>query len=150
MGFEPTNNGFAIRPLSPLGHAAGSLLPRSVTNILFMRSGAMPRKRDADRPSKPYRSFLLTAHPNRRGPRESSASCGISGQGTIPKRAHDRSLAVTSDLHAGREPTVSLEGLSVKDLVNSYFAHQEAKWDTEEMRARHFRGCLRACPISAE
>ncbi len=24
MGFEPMNNGFAIRPLSPLGYAAGS------------------------------------------------------------------------------------------------------------------------------
>ena len=25
VGFEPTNNGFAIRPLSPLGYSAGSV-----------------------------------------------------------------------------------------------------------------------------
>jgi hypothetical protein len=25
VGFEPTNNGFAIRPLSPLGYSAGIL-----------------------------------------------------------------------------------------------------------------------------
>ena len=25
MGFEPTNNGFAIRPLSPLGYSAGQV-----------------------------------------------------------------------------------------------------------------------------
>ena len=32
MGFEPMNNGFAIRPLSPLGYAAGfrATRPRKV------------------------------------------------------------------------------------------------------------------------
>ncbi len=51
MGFEPTNNGFAIRRLSPLGHAAESLhyqykitgtevnAPQSVTGQLALLPG---------------------------------------------------------------------------------------------------------------
>lgn len=38
MGFEPTNNGFAIRPLGPLGYAAGNSL-----RSLGRSGGAKPR-----------------------------------------------------------------------------------------------------------
>lgn|GEM_PF-3188605 len=42
MGFEPMNNGFAIRPLSPLGYAAGEFNGESsiVWGRLQPRSGA--------------------------------------------------------------------------------------------------------------
>src|SRR5688572_22666976 len=43
VGFEPTNNGFAIRPLSPLGYSAESLF--HARNLAFLgrnRSSAVP------------------------------------------------------------------------------------------------------------
>ena len=48
VGFEPTNNGFAIRPLRPLGYSAvtGHILPSAMppvneTRLQFMQVGAM-------------------------------------------------------------------------------------------------------------
>ncbi len=33
VGFEPTNNGFAIRPLSPLGYSAAGHAPSTIAEI---------------------------------------------------------------------------------------------------------------------
>jgi hypothetical protein len=40
VGFEPTDNGFAIRPLSPLGYSAAARGARLANRILAGKAGA--------------------------------------------------------------------------------------------------------------
>lgn len=64
-----------------------------------------------------------------------------SGRGSGPEAALERYLTLAADLHAGRQPTVSTDGVTVKDLVNAYLRHQADKLSNGEVGGRHFEDC---------
>jgi len=61
-----------------------------------------------------------------------------------PQGALERYHKQAADLHAGREPTIVTDSITVKHLVNSYLNYQQEKVVSGEMGARHFEDCRRA------
>lgn len=62
-----------------------------------------------------------------------------------PQAAYDNYLRVAADLHAGRQPrlTVSAEGATVKQVCNHYLTFQAQKLDAGEISPRWFEDCRR-------
>ena len=67
------------------------------------------------------------------------------GKTDDPQAALDRWLAMKDDLLAGRTPRAPIDGLTVRDLVNSYLTSKKMLLDTGEIVARTFRRHHETC-----
>src|SRR5215470_4637193 len=99
-----------------------------------------PRK-DADRPKKPSPDFPLTPHPSGAWQKKIRGKIHYFGRWAhvvngkltaLPdeeswKEALDLSKAVADDLHAGRTPRVTKDGLTVADLCNRFLTAKVRK-----------------------
>ncbi len=97
------------------------------------------------KPKKPYPSFALTAHANGQWCKKIRGKVHFFGVWAEPDAALDRYHAVAADLHAGREPTLSVASpeLIVKELGNQYLAYQMERLATGEIGGRWFEDCRR-------
>ena len=96
------------------------------------------------KPSKPYPTFPLTAHPNGQWCKKIRGKLHFFGVWADPQAAMDRYLTEAADLHAGREPHVSSVtdvGISVKEASNAFLAWQKDKLDAGEIGPRWFEDC---------
>ena len=87
------------------------------------RSTSKRRKK----PSKPYPSFPLTAHRNGQWCKKICGKVRFFGTWEDPKAALKKYLHVAEDLHAGREPRVSADEVTVKFVCNEFLTHQLRK-----------------------
>lgn len=95
------------------------------------------------KPTKPHPSFPLTPHPNGQWCKKIRGKLRFFGVWADPQAAMERYLKHASDLHAGREPTVSVDELTVKELANHYLNYQAQKLDAGEIGPRWFEDCRR-------
>ncbi|HOW73642.1 MAG TPA: tyrosine-type recombinase/integrase [Phycisphaerae bacterium] len=96
------------------------------------------------KPTKPYPSFPLTAHPNGQWCKKIRGKVHFFGVWADHDTALKRYLALAADLHAGRQPQASRlspEGLTVKDVCNSYLSWQKGKMEVREIGERWFEDC---------
>lgn len=101
----------------------------------------LTQRRESNKPLKPYPSFPLTAHPNGQWAKKSRGRLHYFGPWDNPQAAVERYLAVAADLHAGRAPKVSTNGLTVKDLANEFLNYQAGRFDEGRISTRHFSDC---------
>jgi hypothetical protein len=102
------------------------------------------------KPSKPYKSFPLTAHNNGQWCKKIRGKVHFFGVWADPQAALEKYLKVAADLHSGRQPlpgTVSPEDISVKDLCNRYLNYQIERAETGEIGQRWFEDCR--CVLNA-
>lgn len=96
------------------------------------------------KPNKPYPTFPLTAHPNGQWCKKIRGKIYFFGVWADPEAAHQKYLAEAADLHAGRQPRMSIvsgEGLTVKEICNEFLNWQKGKMDTGEIGPRWFEDC---------
>jgi integrase len=109
------------------------------------------RKKDANRPKKPYPEFPLTPHASgawqkkirgkihyfgRWAKRVNGKLVRVEGDGW--KEALEEYKAVADDLHAGRTPRVKADGLTVADLCNRFLTAKLRKRESGELGLRMF------------
>lgn len=106
------------------------------------------RKSDLDRPEKPYDGFPLFAHQTRRWAKKVRQKLHYFGPWNDPDGALKRWLEQRDDLMAGRTPRViSLEGVTIRDLVNRFLTAKEGQRDSGEIMPRTFADYHRTCAI---
>ena len=100
-----------------------------------------PKKRR--KPSKPYPTFPLTPHNNGQWCKKIRGKLHFFGVWEDPEAAHQLYLREAADLHAGREPRMTLtqEGITVKDAVNHYLTYQLRRAEAGEIGHRWFEDC---------
>jgi len=83
-------------------------------------------RRRRKKPAKPNPSFPLTPHNNGPWCKKTRGKVHFFGVWEDPQAAYDNYLRVAADLHAGRQPrlTVSAEGATVKQVCNRYLTFQ--------------------------
>lgn len=109
-------------------------------------------RKDADRPAKPYPDFPLTPHASgawqkkirgriyyfgKWGRRVDGKLVRVEGDGWEDALAEYKKVA--DDLHAGRAPRASADGLTVADLCNHFLNAKLRKVEAGEMGVRSFR-----------
>ena len=112
-----------------------------------------PMRRPRRKPSKPYPSYPLTAHNNGQWCKKIRGRIHFFGVWADPQAALDQYLSVAADLHAGRQPhapTLSEEGLTVKEICNHYLTHQLRKVESHEIGARWLEDCRRVIEAFAK
>ena len=73
------------------------------------------------KPRKPHANFPLTPHPNGQWCKKTrGGQLRFFGAWSDPQAALERYLHQAADLHAGLEPTLPTENVSVKQLANQY------------------------------
>lgn len=120
---------------------------------IFVRGNFMAtqKKREKKKPSKPYPSFPLTAHPNGQWCKKIDQKVYFFGVWADPQAAFDRFHAQANDLYAGRIPRVkniSANGPTVKFICNHYLNFQHQKTDSGEISMRWFADCRQKARIS--
>ena len=95
------------------------------------------------KPNKPYPTFPLTPHPNGQWCKKIRGTVHFFGVWDNHDTALELYHKQSADLHAGRQPTVSTDELTVKDLANHYLTHQAATMDAGDISVRHFEDCRR-------
>src|SRR5262249_29216284 len=111
-------------------------------------------------PKKPYPDFPLTPHPSGtwckkiRGKvhhfgrwfrRLDGVPVRVDGNGWEQALAEYKAIA--DDLHAGRTPRVTAEGLTVAGLCNAFLTAKLRKRNAGEMITPSFRECKEACDL---
>jgi integrase len=109
------------------------------------------RRKDADRPQKPYPEFPLSPHPSgawqkkirgkihyfgRWARRVNGKLVRIEGDGW--KEALEEYKKVADDLHAGRKPRLQANGLTLSDLCNRFLTAKLRQYEAGEISARMF------------
>ncbi len=110
-----------------------------------------PSRKAADRPKKPYPAFPLSPHPSGkwqkkiRGVIRYFGNWGRTVNGVLTrvegdgwKDALEKYKLVADDLHAGRTPRMSGDGLTVKELCNRFLMSKRDQWEAGELSARMF------------
>lgn len=101
-------------------------------------------KRPRRKPSKPFPSFPLTAHPNGQWCKKILGKLHFFGVWADPDAAHQNYLRIAEDLHAGRDPSPAAEGeFTVKELGNQFLAYQMQRVETGQIGGRWFEDCRR-------
>jgi integrase len=94
-------------------------------------SAASPGK-----PQKPNPDFPLFPHATRRWAKKIRGQMHYFGPWEDPDGALARYLEQKDDLHAGRKPRPSTDGVTVKGAVNAFLAHKEDKMHAGELSIR--------------
>ena len=100
-----------------------------------------PRMTARDKPSKPHRSFPLTAHNNGQWCKKIRGKIHFFGVWKDPEEALNRYLRAAADLHAGRRPTENLhpDTPTVKVACNEYLTYQQERLDVGEISPCPYR-----------
>jgi len=97
------------------------------------------------KPAKPYPDFSLFPHATRRWAKKIRAKLHYFGPWDDPDGALQKYLDQKDDLHAGRTPRVSVEGLTVRDLLNRFLSSKRSLVDTGELAQRSFLDYHQSC-----
>src|SRR5262245_18534810 len=97
------------------------------------------------KPAKPYPDFPLFPHATRRWAKKIRGKLHYFGPWDDPQAALNKYLDQRDDLHAGRTPRVSGEGLTVRDLLNRFLTTKSHLVDTHELTPRTFADYRLAC-----
>ena len=101
--------------------------------------------RRRQKPAKPSPSFPLTPHNNGQWCKKIRGKVYFFGVWEDPDAALQRYLRAAAELHAGRRPrpTISAEGVTVKQVCNHYLTFQLQKLDAGDIAPRWFEDCRR-------
>ncbi len=88
------------------------------------------------KPNKPYPEFPLFPHATKRWAKKIRGQLHYFGPWDEPDAALAKYLEQKDDLHAGRKPRQVSTGVTVKELVNAFLEHKEAKVDANELSPR--------------
>jgi len=113
---------------------------------------AARRRKAASRPAKPYAEFPLTPHPGGKWMKKIRGKIHYFGRwgrvvdgsmqrvdGDGWKEALDAYKAQADDLHAGRTPRATADGLTIGDLCNRFLTAKTRKLGANELAPRTFR-----------
>ena len=116
-------------------------------------SSSRASRKAPDRPKKPYPDFPLSPHPRGQWQKKIRGTIYYFGrwarvvdgklqrvEGDGWKEAYDAYKAVADDLHAGRAPRLTGDGLSVSELCNRFLTAQTRKVEAGEMSTVLFSG----------
>jgi integrase len=104
----------------------------------------------ADKPSKPYPDFPLFPHATKRWAKKIRGRTYYFGPWEDPDGALARYLEQKDDLHAGRTPRPSGEGLTVRNVVNAYLTHKQGLLEGGELSRHTWRKYETAAELVAE
>lgn len=107
------------------------------------------RKRDG-KPLKPSPDFPLFAHATRRWAKKIRGKLHYFGPWDDPDAALQRYVDQRDDLHAGRTPRVSSDGLTVRDLLNRFLTSKQRFQESGEITGRTFREYRATCERIAD
>lgn len=85
------------------------------------------------KPAKPYDDFPLFPHATRRWAKKIRGKLHYFGPWEDPEAALKKYLAEKDDLHAGRKPRESAEGVTVRNVVNAFLTHKKSLLDSGEL-----------------
>src|SRR5262245_28233371 len=105
----------------------------------------MPKSITLERPAKPYADFPLFPHATRRWAKKIRGKLHYFGPWADPDAALKKYLDQRDDLHAGRTPRVTGEGLNVRELLNRFLTAKRHLVDTREISARTFADYFGTC-----
>src|SRR5262249_8424166 len=88
------------------------------------------------KPAKPYPEFPLTAHPAGYWCKKIRGKIHYFGPWNDPDGALTKYLEQKDDLHAGRTPRPDPQGITVKDVVNTFLNHRKDKMNAGEGSVR--------------
>jgi integrase len=91
------------------------------------------------KPSKPYPDFPLFPHANGHWAKKIRGKLHYFGRWADWQAALDLYQAQRDDLHAGRTPRASRDGLTVSDLCNRFLTGKQALLDNGELSPRTFQ-----------
>src|SRR5436190_12320132 len=101
----------------------------------------------ADKPSKPYPDFPLTAHPAGYWCKKIRGKLYYFGRWDDPEGALQAYLDQKEALHAGRTPREASKGLCVKDVANAFLNAKQARVDTGELAQRTWDEYKATCAL---
>ena len=104
----------------------------------------------AGKPAKPYLDFPLFPHATRRWAKKIRGKLHYFGPWSDPDGALQRYLDQRDDLHAGRTPRVSGDGLTVVDLANRFLTSKQRDAEAGEISLRTFRDYHPTCARALE
>jgi integrase len=97
------------------------------------------------KPKKPYRDFPLFPHATKRWAKKIRGRLHYFGPWEDPDAALAKYLQQKDHLHAGRTPRVEPEGLTVRDLMNSFLNSKRHLLETGEIAAQTFQDYYLTC-----
>ena len=97
------------------------------------------------KPNKPYSDFPLFAHATGRWAKKIRGKFHYFGKWNDPDVALAKYLDQKDDLHAGRTPRTTGDGLSVRDLLNQFLTAKRHLVDTRELTGRSFSDYHQTC-----
>jgi integrase len=97
------------------------------------------------KPAKPYPDFPLFPHATGRWAKKIRGRLHYFGPWGDPDAALRKYLDQRDDLHAGRTPRVSGDGLAVRDLLNRFLTSKRHLVDTQEITPRTFADYHATC-----
>ena len=112
------------------------------------RAGSPPGK--PQKPNKPYPDFPLFAHAVGLWAKKIKGRMHYFGTWSDPDAALAKYLAEKDALHAGRKPRAQGEGLTVKELCNSFLNAKQALVDSGELTQRSWDDYRAACGLCVE
>ena len=96
------------------------------------------------KPKKPHRDFPLYAHASGQWAKKIRQKVHYFGPWANPQAALEEYLRQKDDLLAGRTPTYG-DGLTVKQLVNSFLSYKKRLVDSGEIRQSSFQDYYDNC-----
>jgi integrase len=99
-----------------------------------------PHSTRAEKPSKPYPDFPLTAHPVGQWCKKIRGKIYYFGPWADPDGALDNYNRQRDDLHAGQTPRPDAGSATVKDAVNAFLNFKHRKLESGELSPRTFHG----------
>ena len=98
-----------------------------------------------NKPAKPYADFPLFPHATRRWAKKIRGKLHYFGPWADADGALRKYLDQKDDLHAGRTPRASGDGLTVRDLLNRFLTTKRHLVDTSELTERSFADYHATC-----
>lgn len=98
----------------------------------------MPDSTAAKKPKKPYPDFPLFPHATKRWAKKIRGRLHYFGHWDDPDAALDKYLAQRDDLHAGRTPRTTADGLTVRDLCNRFCTVKQQAVDAGDITQETF------------
>src|SRR5438874_1927627 len=102
------------------------------------------------KPPKPYPGFPLFPHATKRWAKKIRGKMHYFGPWADWRGALNKYLEQKDDLHAGRTPRVTGDGLTVRDLVNRFLTAKKLLVDSGEITQRTFTEYHAACGCLAD